>query len=407
MTHELIPDCFLGDKRGQFVRLLFQKDIQERMRAAWTAFGIEFQGEAVPAAGLEVFVFRHNSCVCAHFTFPPARAGEAALGLIVAGPSETWGQEVAARVPVRYYVLQVGPNRSTLLMEWTPQGFVELGPGPAPGIALQVFSDLVFDRLFGKKRPTAAEAARRLLVLKHLVIYAHASTYGKRLHECPDLPQAAKADLHTIMGGMFSEQLRRENLWEYVTPTERQLFDTPVAALTQQQVINASWRSEAIGILLWALGLTPQLPAYDSPAHGEITKQVPGGDLASFINSARLRDEKEIDHAREIAELWNWRSRTRQLMEQGYPYQPTEALKKVGLNTMDDVVRMSARTAAEKGNLPPCINDDFPAKGKAYRDLTTDEWSEVRSVSAERHYALNWLCGFAPGNDWDHTPTET
>ena len=53
------------------------------------------------------------------------------------------------------------------------------------------------------------------------------------------------------------------------------------------------------------------------------------------------------------------------------------------------------------------IHDDFPAKGKAYRDLTADEWSEVRSVCAERHYALNWLCGYAPGNDWDHTPTET
>jgi hypothetical protein len=82
-------------------------------------------------------------------------------------------------------------------------------------------------------------------------------------------------------------------------------------------------------------------------------------------SSARLRDEKETDHAREIAELWHWRSRTRQLIEQGYPFQPTEGLKKAGLNTMDDVVRMSARTAAKPGDLPPCIDDDFPAKGKA------------------------------------------
>jgi len=25
----------------------------------------------------------------------------------------------------------------------------------------------------------------------------------------------------------------------------------------------------------------------------------------------------------------------------------------------------------------------------------------------ERHKALNWLCGFAPGNRWDETPTDT
>ena len=57
--------------------------------------------------------------------------------------------------------------------------------------------------------------------------------------------------------------------------------------------------------------------------------------------------------------------------------------------------------------IAPCIADDFPAKGKAYRDLTAEEWSELRSITAERHYALNWLCGRAPKNKWDETPTDT
>ncbi len=45
--------------------------------------------------------------------------------------------------------------------------------------------------------------------------------------------------------------------------------------------------------------------------------------------------------------------------------------------------------------------------GKAYRDLDDDEWSTVSSIAMERHFALNWLSGYAPNNNWDETPTET
>jgi hypothetical protein len=31
----------------------------------------------------------------------------------------------------------------------------------------------------------------------------------------------------------------------------------------------------------------------------------------------------------------------------------------------------------------------------------------VSSATIERHFALNWLRGYAPGNEWDETPTDT
>lgn len=108
-----------------------------------------------------------------------------------------------------------------------------------------------------------------------------------------------------------------------------------------------------------------------------------------------------------LAELWHWRSRTRQLMEAGHPFQPSEAMQKAGLNTMEDVIRMSAEEAVKRGDLPQCIANDYPTRGKAYRDLNADEWYEVSSVTFERHFALNWLCGHAPLNNWDDTPTST
>ena len=64
-------------------------------------------------------------------------------------------------------------------------------------------------------------------------------------------------------------------------------------------------------------------------------------------------------------------------------------------------------TLPKAQSLPEMIDNDFPAMGKAYRELDGREWSEVRSITMERHYALNWLCGLAPNNQWDATPTDT
>ncbi|HNU50651.1 MAG TPA: hypothetical protein PKJ98_07000 [Verrucomicrobiota bacterium] len=73
----------------------------------------------------------------------------------------------------------------------------------------------------------------------------------------------------------------------------------------------------------------------------------------------------------------------------------------------DDIVRFTAKAAGESGTLAEVLDEDFVAKGKPYRDLTATEWAEVTSITVERHFALNWLCGRAPGNRWDETPTDT
>ncbi len=65
------------------------------------------------------------------------------------------------------------------------------------------------------------------------------------------------------------------------------------------------------------------------------------------------------------------------------------------------------RKAAQAGTIPPCMGDDFPVHGKAYRDLSVEQWAQCRSITTERHFALNWLCGDAPENRWDETPTST
>jgi hypothetical protein len=53
------------------------------------------------------------------------------------------------------------------------------------------------------------------------------------------------------------------------------------------------------------------------------------------------------------------------------------------------------------------VDEDFAVGGKAYRDLSAEEFANVTSITVERHFALNWLCGRAPENRWDETPTAT
>ncbi|MCB9865755.1 MAG: DUF4272 domain-containing protein [Phycisphaerales bacterium] len=261
-----------------------------------------------------------------------------------------------------------------------------------------------------KSRPTAQDAARRLVILKHITI--HTTTAPPR-----DMLAEIMANWDAVERAAFerdAEETRREmcgalkaeGLWAYLSPKEQALCATTIVTFSEQQQIDGTWRLEAAQTLMWALGLLPKLPPYDSLAEPEVLKPVPCQETAGFIAQARLRDAAEIDQARDLAEFWHWRCRTRELIERGEVLEPNEAMKSAGLNSFDDIIRMAAQRGAEDGSFAS-IDGDFPARGKAYRDLTADEWSEVGSITRERHFALNWLCGYASGNRWDKTPTDT
>src|SRR4051794_2476837 len=87
----------------------------------------------------------------------------------------------------------------------------------------------------------------------------------------------------------------------------RALRDDVRAALAElpsddPAVVDAIWRGEALGTLLWALQLV-ELPAYDHPFDPEEVAAVEIDDVA-------MRDEDELQLERESARLWHWRART-------------------------------------------------------------------------------------------------
>ena len=163
---------------------------------------------------------------------------------------------------------------------------------------------------------------------------------------------------------------------------------------------DAVWRIEAMGILLWALNIEKNILPYDATFKiADFTKLIPiMTNVKDFVGNAKLRDQKEIAEAREIAELWNWRSRTTKVQKEKL-MEPPEGY------TFPQIIKLTVEKAFKDRVIPEPIENDFPALGKAYRDLDEDEFQLLSSIAEERHFALNWLCGCS--KDWDNTPTET
>jgi hypothetical protein len=232
--------------------------------------------------------------------------------------------------------------------------------------------------------PSAGQVARRVVILKGLV-GAAGWVRLRRSAACFQNEEKREAFVRELDVkwsrhlGFWADQAVAEG----VSPKERAIVAGGIGGMTAAQEVACSWRREAVQALMWALGKIDVLPPYDTMALEGLLKDVPTKEVGAFIEGAQLRPVREIEKARSAAELWHWRSRTRQLITRGEVLRATEGL------------------------FPAIESEDFPVRGIAYRDLSLSEWKDVSSVTVERHFALNWLCGRAPGNRWDETPTGT
>lgn len=257
--------------------------------------------------------------------------------------------------------------------------------------------------------PNAQDVARRLLVLNGLIGYAHALPPPQVWTDI--FPKWSKEEQENFFEEFkkipksIADFFRSRGVWNDLSPKEDKFLHAYPQDLKIQDRNNISWRLESAITLMWALEIITDFPLFDAQASPEMLRNIPKKDAPQFIESAKLRSPDELEAKRSLAQSWHWRSRTRQLIEDGHPFPRMQQAPQ--FKTYDDVVRFSAKIYKNEGVFSEIINEDFPVKGKAYRDLTKDEWLEVRSITIERHFALNWLCGYAPANRWDETPTET
>ncbi len=132
----------------------------------------------------------------------------------------------------------------------------------------------------------------------------------------------------------------------------------------QQQVVNFSWRAEALVSLVWSLGGISEMPAL-SEQHWLLESEfvtAAMNDPKSFIEKSERLPDDELEKMEGFLYHQHWRVRDNQL----------------GLN-------VGAKMPLEKGELP--IEELNP------------------SVVYERRYGLSWIVGC--GEDWDEVPTDT
>ncbi len=211
-----------------------------------------------------------------------------------------------------------------------------------------------------------------------------------------------------LVGGfteMFDKQrekIRSAGLWQDMEESEQEFINADIIETTMRQRIDASWLAESIMCLLWALSYGDEIPPYDQQSDPRSNK-IPAADPAGgATQNAALRQQEEIEQQRDWAELWHWRCRTQKLLSS---HEMPDALPDG--TPMAKIIRMTAEKAAEEGIFAQSIDGDFPVFGKPFREISGDELGQLTSIATERHKALNWLCGYAPGNRWSETPTDT
>ena len=131
--------------------------------------------------------------------------------------------------------------------------------------------------------------------------------------------------------------------------------------------IDAVWRGEALGTLLWALGLK-ELPPYDTPF---ATDEVVAVDLSG----GRLRAQRDIELELDAARLWHWRARTTLIQGIGGTELPER------YSTFEQLVGATAMRGYEEGVLPSPLRGDFRAFGKVYRQLSETQHAEAHSIA--------------------------
>jgi hypothetical protein len=198
---------------------------------------------------------------------------------------------------------------------------------------------------------------------------------------------------HQGLNDYLLQWLDEESISTHLSESENFLLNKALGTWTERTLITVGWRIEALGTMLWALQRLDQLPAYDSQFEpADILEPL---DLLNptidFIWMASLRDVASLSASRDQAELWNWRSRARELERMGV--RPPEGF------TFRQIIHQTSERAYQEGHIPYMIDGDFPAFGKAYADLDADEFALMSAIAYERYSALNWVCEVT--NEWE------
>jgi len=164
---------------------------------------------------------------------------------------------------------------------------------------------------------------------------------------------------------------------------ERSLLATRLGALEDRSRVDASWLSEGMVVLAWALGCA-DLPRYDEQCDPKsIADRM--GFLAdrprTCLAAPRLRDSTEIEHWTDTYLTLHWR-----LQQFSLDRSPMDFVNFVSRCTWGPLT-------TEELEL---IDGDLAVQGHRIDRISEGSYRTALSIAQERHRAFNWLLGGGP-----------
>jgi hypothetical protein len=166
-------------------------------------------------------------------------------------------------------------------------------------------------------------------------------------------------------------------------PGESVLLSIPLGNLDRKATMDASWRSEGMVVLAWALHFA-ELPRFHAQCEpSDIANEMVFLDERQNtpLRSPRLRASDEIERWADIYLTLHWRLRE-------FSQSP---------DSMDFVTYVSKCTWGPlRLDGLEIIDRDLGIEGVRIDRLEYDRFRQLLSIAQERHQAFNWLLGFEP-----------
>ncbi len=216
-------------------------------------------------------------------------------------------------------------------------------------------------------RPGERSVVARALALGALI---QQYEYERLVREARDDAEEGAAEDEVVPPDLVREARRHRwlvlaKLGDVLSDEERDSIETEPGAWSDAQCADASWRSEAFGVLAWALGLLPKIPTWDEAFDDDVLLDL-YEELLEGAAVTQLRGWDEIDGAARRAREWHTRT--------------------------SEADRRASRPESEGETL----------FGKPWSALDDEELEHARAIAYQRRYATAWLAGghFA----WDELP---
>jgi len=223
-----------------------------------------------------------------------------------------------------------------------------------------------------RKSPDARTVARRAIALYFVTLRAVSAQDAALIHKWRRRMTPAERRAESVSSrSVHRSYMATTREWQCdFSPRERAFMAHADAMhLPERDHIDMTWRCESLAVLAWALRFGEKLAALHRASQVVDRFDFMGRDPVVFLRQARLRSLRELAYAREQVAARLRRDCGRQAAEVPFRW---------------DVIGIA----------------------RLGREYYGDDWSPAVAIARERLHALNWLCGYAPGNRWDDTPED-